>query len=85
VTQSDASTTNNTAAAATDTGAAVTGDDGTAIDGEAAAARKANSVTAVSKAQDDVPMGVYLAIVVLILAVAFAPPAFALALRKRRS
>jgi phosphate transport system substrate-binding protein len=77
VTQSDAATTDTT----------VAGDGTTAADGEtidtASAAAVRDTPLSVSKAEDDVPFGIYVAIVILVLLLVFAPPALALALRKR--
>jgi phosphate transport system substrate-binding protein len=83
VTQSDA--TSDTTLPLTDAAVVdeTTVDDSTTIDTESASASKALP-TSVSKAEDDVPVGIYIAIVILILLLAFAPPALALALRKRR-
>jgi phosphate transport system substrate-binding protein len=80
VTQADAGTDTTVAA---DAGATGVSDDSSTIDGQAAAARS-NLPTSVSNAQDDVPVGVYVVIVVLILLVVFAPPTLNLVLRKRR-
>jgi phosphate transport system substrate-binding protein len=80
VTQSDAAATTDTTIAGD---AAATGDDAAGVDTKNAAAVKEQTI-AVSKAQDDVPIGVYIAIVIMVLLIAFAPPAVALALRKRR-
>ena len=78
VTQSDAATTDTTVAA----DAAATGDSGT-IDAASAAAVRDTPIS-VSKTEDDVPFGIYVVIVILVLLLVFAPPAFAMALRKRR-
>jgi len=76
VTQSDAATTDTTVAGD------ATVDDSTAIDSTSASAVRDVPIS-VSKEQDDVPVGVYIAIVIMVLLIAFAPPALAIALRKR--
>jgi phosphate transport system substrate-binding protein len=67
--------------------------DTTVADGEGAtgdatatalAASRRDVPISVSKAQDTVPVGFYIAIVLLVLALVFGPPALAIALRRRR-
>jgi phosphate transport system substrate-binding protein len=58
-------------------------EDGTAIDSASAAALR-DVPTSVSRGEDDVPVGVYVAIVVMVLLIAFGPPTLDMVLRRRR-
>ena len=84
VTAGDLATTTETTIAADSTGAEVDGAS-TDADTELATATRGSCPTSVSKAADDVPIGFYIAIIVMVLAVVFAPPALAAYLRRRRT
>jgi phosphate transport system substrate-binding protein len=80
VTQSDAGTTDTTIAEGT-TDDTLSGE---SIDSDLAAARREAPPTSVSREQDDVPIGIYVAIIVMVLLVVFIPPALHTFLKRKR-